>query len=88
MESSTSDKETTKRGEVNTQGKTCLAQNLRSAGLLAGIGGSEMSMTLVPEKPGMGLRSKQRNGLKVLSLSKEQGSGKEMTPRNKAHDNE
>ncbi len=45
-------------------------------------------MTRVPEKPGVGLRSKQRNGLKVHSLSKVQGSGKEMTARSKAHDSE
>ncbi len=43
-------------------------------------------MTRVPEKSAMGLLSKQRNGFKVHSLSKEQGSGKEMTARSKAHD--
>jgi len=34
-------------------------------------------MTGLPERSGVGLRSKQRDGLKVHSLSKEQDSGRE-----------
>ncbi len=45
-------------------------------------------MTRVPEKSAMGLPSKQRYGFKVHSLSKEQGSGKEMGARSRAHDSE
>ena len=50
--------------------------------------GLEVSMTPVSEESGMGLPSKQRNGFKVHSLSKEQASGKEMIARSKNHDNE
>ncbi len=45
-------------------------------------------MTRVPEKSAMGLPSKQRDGFKVHSLSKEQASEKVRRARSRTNDNE
>jgi hypothetical protein len=70
--SSTPNKEIKRRGEVKTQGRLVRFKTGISAGLFEVL---EVSMTRVPEKSAMGLPSKQRNGFKVHSLSKEQASG-------------
>jgi len=85
VESSTPNKEMKRRGEVKTQGRLVRFKTGISAGLFEVL---EVSMTRVPEKSAMGLPSKQRNGFKVHSLSKEQASGKEMRARSRTNDNE
>jgi ribosomal protein S4E len=83
--SSTPNKEIKRRGEVKTQGRLVRFKTGISAGLFEVL---EVSMTRVPEKSAVGLPSKQRNGLKVHSLSKEQASRKEMKARSRTTDNE
>jgi len=85
VESSTSNKEIRRWGEVKTRGRLVRFKTGMSAGLLRG---SEVSMTRVPEKSAMGLPSKQRDGFKVHSLSKEQASEKVRRARSRTNDNE